>query len=197
MYEQDGKQYTIKLNDLADEHGVSLRTVQKKLTAERYKNDLEGEFIRTASDGTWLTKAGAEFIAGTFKTRAVGYVTTDRYERRIAELEQELYKTQREYTAYVSHATPLLQKASEQLALAERSGEYKERIDALETQNAVLSHDNEELGQKIAETTKTAQKASQELLDARKQFEDEKHLLEQQIAGMKKASLWQRIRGWK
>lgn len=172
MYEQDGKRYTIKLNDFADECGVSLRTVQKKLTAERYKSDLEGEFIRTGTDGTWLTEKGATFLRSTLKTKAVGYVTTDRYERRIEELEQELYKTQREYTAYVSHATPLLQKASEQLALAERSGEYKERIDALEAQNGDLRADKEELGQKVAQAEKTAQELSDELTEAKKRIEE-------------------------
>ena len=60
-----------------------------------------------------------------------------------------------------------------------------------------LSADSEAAKVKALEAEKNAQKASQELLDARKQFEDEKHLLEQQIAGMKKASLWQRIKGWK
>ena len=38
---------------------------------------------------------------------------------------------------------------------------------------------------------KNAQKASQELLDARKQFEDEKHLLEQQIEQLRNRKWYQ------
>lgn len=68
--------------------------------------------------------------------------------------------------------------------------EDKERAEALAAQNAVLSHDNEELGQKIAETAKTVQKASQELLDARKQFEDEKHLMQQEIEQLRNRKWW-------
>ncbi len=163
MYKKDGKSYVVKLNDFAAENGVSVRTVQKKLTAERYKTDLEGEFIRTSADGTWLTESGAEFLKSTLKSKAVGFVGNESYERKIAELERELFETQKEYTSYVKNATPLLQRASEQLALAERSGEYKERIEVLEAQNGDLSRVNEELGQKVAQAEKTAENANLEL----------------------------------
>ena len=163
MYEQDGKRYTVKLNDFADECGVSVRTVQKKLTADRYKSKLEGEFLRTGSDGTWLTEEGASFLRGTLKTKAVGFVSNERYEREIADLKRDLYETQKEYTAYVKNAAPLLLKASEQIALAERAGEYKEQIDALEAQNGEISADRDEWKGRASKAEKTAQEAAEKL----------------------------------
>lgn len=94
MYEQDGKNYVIKLNDFAAENGVSLRTVQKKLITERYRNALEGEFIRTSSNGTWITENAATFLKTTLKSKAVGYISTEHYEQELEEARIKIEKLQ-------------------------------------------------------------------------------------------------------
>lgn len=169
MYEANGKQYIIKLNEFADEQGVSVRTVQKKLTAGRYQKQLEGEFLRTATDGTWLSAEAAEFLKSTFRTQAVGFVSDSTYERQISELKEELiaekekrYEDQQKFTDYMAQVTPLLQKASEQLALAEASEENKQRAEALEAQNGDLRAEIKRLEELVARERKTTQEAYEE-----------------------------------
>lgn len=163
MYEVNGKQYIIKLNEFADEQGVSVRTVQKKLNSERYQEQLEGEFLRTATDGTWLSAEAAEFLKGTFRTQAVGFVSNSTYERQIADLKQEKFEIQQKFTDYVAQVTPLLQKASEQLALAEASEQNKQRAETLEAQNDDLRAEIKRLEELVARERETAEKASDEL----------------------------------
>lgn len=227
----------IKLQDFAKQQGVTDRAVQKHLN--KYAEELEGLYQRKGPNGTWLTDEACEILRSKMKQAPVTIITPTEQEgdllNQIRVLEQELYRTQKEYTAYVSYNTPLLQKASEQLALAERAGEYKERIGELEIQNAdlnaeitdaktslsvlkaandltvkelegareevanltvqnrLLSADNDTAKVKIAEIEKEAQKASQELLDARKQFEDEKHLMQQEIEQLRNRKWYQLI----
>ena len=182
MYEANGKQYIIKLNEFADEQGVSVRTVQKKLTAGRYQKQLEGEFLRTATDGTWLSAEAAEFLKSTFRTQSVGFVTDSTYERQISELKEELiaekekrYEDQQKFKDYMAQVTPLLQKASEQLALAEASEQNKQRAEALEAQNDDLRAEIKRLEELVAQERKTAQEASEELTEQKEENEELKN----------------------
>lgn len=179
MYEANGKQYIIKLNEFADEQGVSVRTVQKKLTAGRYQQQLEGEFLRTATDGTWLSAEAAEFLKGTFRTQAVGFVSDSTYERQIAELKEALYtekekryEDQQKFTDYVAQVTPLLQKASEQLALAEASEQNKKQAEQMQTENDNLRAEIDRLKGLLVREQKTAQEASEELTAQREENEE-------------------------
>lgn len=183
MYEQNGKSYIIKINDFAEDHGISLRAVQKKLSADKYRETLVGEFIRTTSDGTWLTQTAADFLAGTLRTQSYGVITTDRYEKQIEELKEKLFSVQEQYTAYVSTTTPLLQKASEQLALAERSEENRALAERLQAEIGDLRADKEKSEELLSEAQKTAQGLSEELTEAKEELER-----------LKKRSLWERIR---
>lgn len=176
MYEVNGKQYVIKLNDFAEMQGVSVRTIQKKLTASRYQEQLEGEFIRTASDGTWLSEEAVEFLKSTFRTQSVGFVSDTVYEKQIAELKQEKFEIQQKFTDYVAQVTPLLQKASEQLALAEASEQNRQRADALEAQIADLSLKMDEKDKHLQEVQKTAQTVQDELTAAKEQLSVERKL---------------------
>ncbi len=90
MFEKDGKRYTTSIKDFANENGVSVRTVQKKLTAERYQKDLKNEFLRTNANGTWLTDEACIFLKSTFKTQAVGFVSDAKLEAEIKELKDKL-----------------------------------------------------------------------------------------------------------
>lgn len=166
----------IKLQDFAKQQGVTDRAIQKHL--KTYAEELEGLYQRKGPNGTWLTDEACEILRSKMKQAPITLVTPSEREEelqtKIQNLERELYETQKEYTAYVRHATPLLEKASEQLALAERAEEYKEQVKALR-----------------AEKDEVVQKASQELLDARKQFEDEKHLMQQEIEQLRNRKWWQ------
>ena len=58
-------------------------------------------------------------------------------------------------------------------------------------QSALLEAEKEAERVKALEAEKNAQKASQELLDARKQFEDEKHLMQQEIEQLRNRKWYQ------
>ena len=131
----------IKLQDFARQQGVTDRQVQRLL--RKYAADLDGKYERTGPNGTWLSDEACEILRGKMRQAPVTVVTPDdratELQAQLEAVKAELYTVQREYTAYVSHATPLLTQASQQLALAERAGEHKARADALEAQNASLS----------------------------------------------------------
>lgn len=189
----------IKLQDFAKQQGVTDRAIQKHL--KTYAEELEGLYQRKGPNGTWLTDEACEILRSKMKQAPITVITPSEQEEdlrdRIRDLEHKLFETQQKFTDYVSSATPLLQKASEQVALAERAEEYKERIGTLEAQNRFLSVEKEEASAKATEAEKNAEKAYQELQDALKQFEEEKRMLEKQIVDMKEAGFWRRVRGWK
>lgn len=143
--------------------------------------------MQKAHGKTWITDEGADYLRGLMKQQPITIMEA-------SDVEKELRKKLEDKQTKIELLQGFLLDAKDEIkALTDEK--Y-----ALEAQNrriALLEADNEAAKGKIAQAEENAQKASQELLDARKQFEDEKHLLEQQIAGMKKASLWQRIRGWK
>ena len=178
----------IKLQDFAKQQGVTDRAIQKHL--KTYAAELEGLYQRKGPNGTWLTDEACEILRSKMKQAPVTVFEASEQEEalrnQIKRLERELFETQREYTAYVKTATPLLEKASAQLALAERAGEYKKQIDDLEAQNADLSTERDKAIQEASEAKKTAQEASDELQEANKKIEQ-----------MKNASFWQRLRGFK
>ncbi len=183
----------VRLRDWASLNCITERTVQ--IHIKENQEALEGHIERKGKQGTWLDDFAQEFLIEKIQlpSRKEVYQPTARENALLIELKE----ANKRLAEAERRAAINAEAAGKVLLLEEAKTQQATQIDTLTRENAVLSHDNEELGQKIAQAEENAQKASQELLDARKQFEDEKHLLEQQIAGMKKASLWQRIRGWK
>lgn len=166
----------VKLQDFAREMGVTDRAIQKHL--KRYAEELEGLFERRGPNGTWLSEEACELLRGKMKSSPVVVadnslmLENDRLKKEIERLHMKLEDKQ--------DKIEILQEQNASLALAG-------------TRIQLLEADNEAAKLKVSEAEKTVQEASEAL----KRVEDEKHLLEQQIAAMKKAGLWKRIRGWK
>lgn len=158
----------IKLQDFAKQQGVTDRAIQKHL--KTYAEELEGLYQRKGPNGTWLTDEACEILRSKMKQAPVTVFEASAQEEalrnQIQKLERELFDAQKKYTAYVENATPLLLKASEQIALAERAGEYKEQVDALKAQNAVLSADNAKKDKSLEELGAKLKGASEELTKA-------------------------------
>lgn len=140
--------------------------MQRKLNAPKYKEELEGEFLRTSLDGTWLTQKAVDFLTSTLQPatqQRIVTVNAEAYEREIEALKQQLFDVQSKYTEYVATTSPLLIKASEQIALAEHSAENKEKAERLQAQNADLSAEIQQKDELLLEAEKKAQELSEEL----------------------------------
>ena len=160
------------IKELSKELNCSYEAVRKQV--KRYSRELK-EHIYTEHKTQYLDDYACDFIRS---KRADSPVVIT--QAKIDEATEELHK---KYVALLEAHTALQERCNN-LELENR------QIGALEADNAAKD-------KLITDTAKEAQAAILELSEARKQFEDEKHRLEQQIAGMKKASCWQRIRGWK
>ena len=142
MFEKDGKQYVVKINDFAEENGVNVRTIQRKLTAEKYKSELDGEFLRTPANGTWLTAKAVEFLQGTFQQQPTGVISNARYEQIIADIEQEKNELQKKYAEKLEQ---LLEARDEINKLIKEKSELQ-----LEAQkSALLVAENEKQGEEL------------------------------------------------
>lgn len=178
----------IKLQDFAKQQGVTDRAIQKHL--KTYAAELEGKFERKGPNGTWLTNEACEILRSKMKQAPVIVADED---PRVAKLDAENQALRRKlddnhdaFQKYVTETAALLTKATEQILLAEKSEANQQRADALEAQNAVLSAEKDAAIQKAAQAEKTAQAATDELTEARKEIER-----------MKSATFWQRLRGFK
>lgn len=191
----------LTIKEYAKKKNITYEAVRKQI--QKYKDDELKDHIIKKNKTQYLDEYAVDFLDNRRRESPVLLYQMEKDE------EIETLKREREnlLIKIAAQADKIAQQADElreadkalkdvdRLLLSAK--EDKERAEALEAQNADLSAEKEAERVKALEAEKNAQKASQELLDARKQFEDEKHLLEQQIAGMKKASLWQRIKGWK
>lgn len=157
----------IKLQDFAKQMGVTERAIQKHI--RKYSVELEGTYERKGPNGTWLSDEACDILRTKMKQAPV-VMMSDPSEREAAlqaeneALRAKLFEVQQQYTDYVSSTTKTLQKASSQIALAERAGEYKERADSLKVENGLLSADRDKWKDKATEADNAAQKASEELL---------------------------------
>ncbi len=170
--EINGKHYTVNIKDFAAENGVSVRTVQKKLVAEKYKKDLEGEFIRTNADGTWLTDEACRFLKTTFKTQAIGFVSDSKLEAENNRLRQELDDANAEFRKYASDTAAMLALASKQVLLAEQSEANQKRAEEAEVALRALNDDLNAEKKKVGELTLEVEKAQNEANLARLELEE-------------------------
>lgn len=156
----------IKLQDFARQQQVTDRQVQRLL--KKYAAELEGLYERKGPNGTWFSEEACEILRSKMKTPPAPAIFDkdprfEQLEEENRKLERELYETQKRFTDYSIHVADMLQTASNQIALAERAGEYKERIEAQDAQISDLSAERDELRQKAAELEKTAENANMEL----------------------------------
>ena len=163
------------IKELSKELNCSYEAVRKQV--KRYSRELK-EHIYTEHKTQYLDDYACDFLRS---KRADSPVVIT--QAKIDEATEELHKK------YVA----LLEKHDALRDEYKRLEDENRQIALLEAQNGDLSRERDEALQKAAEAEKTALEAS----DALKRVEDEKHLLEQQNAAMKKAGFWKRLRGWK
>lgn len=156
----------IKLQDFATQQGVTDRQVQRLL--KKYENELEGLYERKGPNGTWLNDEACEILRSKMKQAPIIIA---------------------ENTAVMEDFRKKNEKLHEALEIAkDRIIELQEQNHQLELENAkiaLLEADNEAQKVKAAEADKNAQKLSDELSEARKKFEDEKHLLQNELQAEK------------
>lgn len=215
----------IKLNDFAKQQGVTDRAIQKHL--KTYADELEGLYERKGANGTWLTDEACEILRGKMKQQPVIVGDSDLHERYETLLEEnrELLKalnTAKDVIIDLQGSQALLEARDKEVKLLEgfiadakaeikvQNGENErlmserdeliKRVAHGEAQRANLSDENELLRAEALEAHKTAENVSNELTGYKRDFltiykklEDTKAELET----VKKANLWQRIKGWK
>lgn len=177
----------ITVKDFAAQYGCSETIVYRHI---RNHKDALGDRVQKQHGKTWLTDEGAEYIRGLMSHAAPAVYDED---PRVAKLEAEKEDLRRQLDAaniafqkFATETAAMLTRASEQILLAEKSEANQQRADALEAQNADLSAELGAEREKTAQAEKTAQKAADELTEAKKEIER-----------MKNATLWQRLRGFK
>lgn len=170
----------ITVKDFAAMYGCSEAIVYRHI--RNHKEDL-GDRVQKEHGKTWLTDEGADYIRGLMKQAPVVVSETS---EEVARLRQQLDDANAAFQKYAAETAALLIKASEQIALAERSEANQQRAERLEAQNADLSAELGQAKEKIAQAEKTAQEASDELTKAKEEIERMKH-----------ATFWQRLRGFK
>lgn len=194
----------IKLQDFAREQGVTDRQIQRLL--KKYAADLEGLFERQGQNGTWLTDDACEFLRSKMiKPPAPIIFDAD---PRIAELTEKLDEKERLLAAAQATAGAAQERVA---ALLEKI----EKVEALEATAASLRAEKDNLEAKVQEAANDAQKARDELTEARrvmqkdlddaiaafnqrtKELEDEAYLKQQEIEQLRNTKLLKRIFGWK
>lgn len=188
----------IKLQDFAKMQNITDRQVQRLL--KKYADELEGLYQRKGHNGTWLSDEACEILRGKMKQQPVIISEQSAEVERLKEENTNLLKalnvakdaiielkdknialeeTKEKYEAL---------KAADELTLQELEG-TREELQVQKTQNARLNDLYVEQGENLANAQKEAKNASEGLLKAQKQFEDEKHLLEQQLEAEKNRKL--------
>lgn len=143
----------ITLRDYAEKNNISYEAVRKQVV--RYADELEGHLIK---DGR------QQFL----DEEAVAFLDAKRQKNPVAIIQQnkdEAIETLRRdkenlLTKIAAIQDELLKEKDKVQTLLE---EKKDEIALLEAQNGNLRADNEELGQKVAQAEKTAQKANMAL----------------------------------
>lgn len=149
----------VRLRDFAEANRVSQRTVQVCIK-ENY-GELGEHIDRRGKQGTWLDEFAVQFILERIKLPTKDEVLTPTI-REAALMEQIRDLSLR--LAASEHDARLNAEAAGKVKYLEAAKEDQDKkIDDLTAKNAVLSHDNEELGQKVVQVEKTAQELSEEL----------------------------------
>ena len=207
----------LKIGEFAARFGISDRHA-RRLFAQT-ESDIVGHFEKRGAAGTFLDDVAVEILRGKL-TNPVEILPADAFDNvdslkaEIAELQGQLRLKEEQLNlkneqlaelalrvADVSAMPAMLETAnSEKLALQGKNEELLTQMGSLEAQNAFLSSQNVDLSNDNLDLAEKLRCASEDLKTASEEVkveQDKNHLLEQQIATMKKASLWRRIRGWR
>ena len=186
----------ISLKDYAKQNNISYEAVRQQVV--RYKDELSEHIIRDGRQ-QFLDEEAVTFLDAKRQKNPVAIIQQDKDET-IEALRQERENLLINIAAQadkIAQQADELREADKALKDVDRlllsAKEDRERADTLEAQNADLSVEKDTAIQKASEAEKKAEKASAELTEARKQFEDEKHLLQQEIEQLRKRKWYQML----
>ena len=186
----------ISLKDYAKQNNISYEAVRQQVV--RYKDELSEHIIRDGRQ-QFLDEEAVTFLDAKRQKNPVAIIQQDKDET-IEALRQERENLLIKIAAQadkIAQQADELREADKALKDVDRlllsAKEDRERADTLEAQNADLSVEKDTAIQKASEAEKKAEKASAELTEARKQFEDEKHLLQQEIEQLRKRKWYQML----
>lgn len=204
----------IKISEFAAKYGVSDRHVRRLVAANA---DILGDHIDKRANCAFLDDFAQDFLLGNLRDAkeilpAEDLVPID------AQTHAKLFELAEQQTKLSLALADAERRASQNAAAAgllAASNADRERLSAdrdklikenslLEAQNRVLSIESEKKDKTITELEESKKIASdvarglkETLFEKEAEHASEKSDLLRQIEEMKKASLWQRIRGWK
>ena len=168
----------ISLNDYARQHNISYEAVRKQVV--RYADEL-GEHIMNDGRQRFLDEEAVAFLDAKRQKSPVPIVQTIQKEDK-----NLLIKALR------NEKEALLSKlARVQEELLREKNKTQILIDEHRCEIIILEAEKETVKDKVIELEKNIQKISQEFLEARKQLEDEKHLMQQEIEHLRSRKWWQ------
>ena len=170
----------ITLRDYAKQNNISYEAVRKQVV--RYQDELAGHLIKDGRQ-QFLDEEAVAFLDAKRQKNPVAIIQMDKNEQ-IEQLENE-------------NKQLLLKLATVQDALLAEKEKTQQLLDEKKDQIALLEADNEAARVKTAQAEKEAQEASKRLAEERKQFEDEKHLLQQEIEQLRSRKWYQLLFGKK
>ena len=171
----------ITIKDFAAQQGCSETIVYRHI---RNHKEALGDRVQKAHGKTWITDEGAEYIRSLMTQAPIVVSETSDILKSLEEENKTLLKAlnvakdkiielteQNGQLALKAGKIELLEadnvtKEKEKQILEGFIADAKAEIEVQKDQNAVLSADNEALGQKVAEAEKTAQGLSDELTEA-------------------------------
>ena len=170
----------ITLRDYAKQNNISYEAVRKQVV--RYQDELAGHLIKDGRQ-QFLDEEAVAFLDAKRQKNPVAIIQMDKNEQ-IEQLENE-------------NKQLLLKLATVQDALLAEKEKTQQLLDEKKDQIALLEADNEAARVKTAQAEKEAQEASKRLSEERKQFEDEKHLLQHEIEQLRSRKWYQLLFGKK
>lgn len=163
----------ITLRDYAKQNNISYEAVRKQVV--RYQDELAEHLIRDGRQ-QFLDEEAVAFLDARRQKNPVAIIQIEKDEK-IEQLENE-NKQLLVKLATVQDAL-LAEKDKTDMLLAEKNAQV-----------ALLEADNEAARVKVAQAEKDAQEAARKLSEEQKRFEDEKHLLQQEIDQLRKRTIW-------
>lgn len=155
----------ITLRDYAKQNNISYEAVRKQVV--RYQDELAEHLIKDGRQ-QFLDEEAVAFLDARRQKNPVAVIQIEKDEK----IEQLEYENKILLQQLVTVQDTLLkEKEKTDALLAEKKGEI-----------ALLEADNEAARQMAAKAEKNAQEAAKRLSEEQKQFEDEKHLLQQELA---------------
>lgn len=167
----------ISLNDYARQKNISYEAVRKQVV--RYANELEGHVFNEGRQ-RFLDEEAVAFLDAKRQKNPAAVVVPAQDEDK----NREIRSLRNEKEALLNRL------ARVQDELLREKNKIQSLLDEHKCEIMLLEAEKEAIRDKLFVCEKNAQKTSQALLDAQKQFEDEKHWMQQEIEHLRCRKWW-------